>query len=184
MENTVLIPDKVKIELSGMKVIVKGPKHELSMNFDNPMFKGEVEMSVDNNQFKVKTNSEKRKTKALVGAISAHVKNMSLGVTEGFKYKMKILFTHFPMNVTVKDKEVSVKNFLGEKGARISKIVGDTQVKIDKEDIEVTGHNKEDVGQTMANLERACKLKRKDRRVFTDGIFLASKNLQSGEEIR
>ena len=182
MEMKIPLIKDVKIEIDGMKVTVSGKKGELSKMFDNPMFKGEVEMSVGD-EFVVKTSSEKRKTKALVGTIASHVKNMMLGVSDGYKYKMKILYTHFPMNVTVKDKEVSVKNFLGEKGARLAVIVGDTNVKIDKEDIEVTGINVEDVGQTAANLERVCKLTRKDRRVFTDGIFLASRHLQSGDEL-
>ena len=40
----------------------------------------------------------------------------------------------------------------------------------------VRGFNKEDVGQTCANLEQACKKKGKDLRVFQDGIYIVEKS--------
>ena len=42
----------------------------------------------------------------MVGTIRAHINNMIKGVTEGFTYKLKIRYAHFPMKVYVKGDEV------------------------------------------------------------------------------
>jgi large subunit ribosomal protein L6 len=44
--------------------------------------------------------------------------------------------------------------------------------------VTVSGSDREKVGQTAANIEMACKIKKRDRRVFQDGIYIVSK----GEE--
>jgi len=53
--------------------------------------------------------------------------------------------------------------------------MGDTEVIVSGEDIIVKGLSKEDVSQTAANIERATKVKKKDPRVFLDGIFVYEK---------
>jgi large subunit ribosomal protein L6 len=83
----------------------------------------------------------------------------------------------------VKDKEFLVKNFFGEKGTRKAEIVGDAAVKIDKDTVTISGISIEDIGQTAANIETACKLKKRDRRIFIDGIYTSGKHLQTGEHI-
>jgi large subunit ribosomal protein L6 len=90
---------------------------------------------------------------------------------------MKIVFAHFPMAVKVQDKEktVTIENFIGERHPRSSKIVGDAKVQVKGDEVIITGVNKEDVGQTMANLEQATKIRGKDPRVFQDGIYLTSR---------
>jgi large subunit ribosomal protein L6 len=82
------------------------------------------------------------------------------------------------MSITVADGKFSVKNFLGEKGARVVNIMGDAKIHVDKEEINVSGANLEDVGQTAANIERSCKLKGRDRRIFQDGIYITGRHVQ------
>ncbi len=50
--------------------------------------------------------------------------------------------------------------------------MGDTNVVPKGEDIIVQGINIEDVSQTAANIEMATKVKKKDPRVFLDGIYI------------
>jgi large subunit ribosomal protein L6 len=64
-----------------------------------------------------------------------------------------------------------VKNFLGERKARMTSLVGDTKVEVKGQDVAVSGPSKEDVGQTAANLKRVMKIKDKDGRIFQDGIY-------------
>ncbi len=182
-ERNIEMPPEVSVTISGMKVKVSGPKGELTKSFDDPRLNRMVAVEKSDNSVVVKTSSQKRKMKAVAGTIAKHIKNMALGVTTGYKYTMKILYTHFPINVTVKDKEVQIRNFFGEKGARVAKVVGKVDVKIDKDEITLTGINIEDVGQTAANIEQACRLSGRDRRIFQDGIYITGRFLQSGEKL-
>jgi large subunit ribosomal protein L6 len=101
---------------------------------------------------------------------------MITGVEKGFSYKLKIVFSHFPISVKVQGKTVLIENFTGERRARRVKIVGDVQVKVESEDVIVEGINLEDVSQTAANIEQATKVKKKDPRVFLDGIYVYERN--------
>jgi large subunit ribosomal protein L6 len=85
---------------------------------------------------------------------------------------MKIVYSHFPIKTHVKDNELIIENFLGEKLPRRAKIVGDTKVKISGDQIILTGTNIELIGQSMANIEHATEIKNYDPRVFQDGIYL------------
>ena len=103
------------------------------------------------------------------------IRNMIEGVKEGFRYKLKIVYSHFPISVKVQGDKVIIENFLGEKAPRIAKIVGNTKVRVEKQDIIVEGPDIEEVGQTAANIEQATKIKGFDRRVFVDGIYIYEK---------
>jgi large subunit ribosomal protein L6 len=68
-----------------------------------------------------------------------------------------------------------IQNFLGERVPRVAKIVGKTQVKVEGSDLIVSGINIEEVGQTAANIEQACRIVGYDRRKFLDGCYIISK---------
>jgi large subunit ribosomal protein L6 len=76
------------------------------------------------------------------------------------------------MSVKVENKEVVIENFTGERKARRAKIIGDVKIEVQSEDVIVKGINLEEVGQTAANIEQATKVKKKDPRVFLDGIYV------------
>ena len=119
----------------------------------------------------------------MVGTIRSHISNMIYGVKHGFTYKMKIVYAHFPMTVKVKGKLVTIDNFLGERHPRTAKIIGDdVKVSVKGDDVTITGINKENVGQTMANIEQATKIKGRDPRIFQDGIYLVDKKQEELEE--
>jgi large subunit ribosomal protein L6 len=181
IEKSVDIPEDIEVVLEGRKIIVKGPKGEVSRDFSSPRFDDYITLEKEGNLIKITSENETRKMKAMVGTIAAHVKNMITGVKNGYKYVLKINYVHFPITVEVKDDKVIIKNFLGEKGQRIAKIVGDTKIEVKASDMIITGIDKESVGQTAANIEQVCKIKRKDIRVFQDGIFIYQKSLQNEE---
>jgi large subunit ribosomal protein L6 len=175
------IPEKVVLSVQNSVVRVKGPKGEIEKTFGDPRFEKVIKLEVNENKFIVSTSSEKKKVKAMVGTIISHVNNMIIGVTKGYQYKLKIYSVHFPINITFKDKKIQIKNFIGEKTLRFAKAVGNVDVKIDKDEIMVSGINKEEVGHTCTNIEKATRLSKRDRRIFQDGIYLSGRYLQTGE---
>ncbi|TRM78628.1 50S ribosomal protein L6, partial [Sulfolobus sp. D5] len=106
-----------------------------------------------------------------------HLQNMITGVTKGYRYYLKIIYTHFPTTVKVVGDEVQITNLIGEKVVRKAKISKGVKVTIKGEDIVVEGSDIEAVAQTASNIELASKIRGFDRRVFSDGIFLYKKEV-------
>ena len=165
------IPDGVQIQYSDKdgKFTVKGALGTLERTFNNPRIKIEHKGKT----ITIFCNKPRKKDDALVGTWFAHIKNMIRGVTKGFEYKMKIVYSHFPIKTHVKDDELVIENFLGEKLPRRAKIIGDTKVKVSGDQIIINGIDIEHAGQSMANIERATVIKNYDLRVFQDGIYLS-----------
>ena len=167
----IAIPEGVEVIINNNEVSVKGPNGEDSRKFTYP----NVSIKEEEDVVVLETTFPKKKDKAMIGTTRAHINNMIIGVTDGFTYHMKIVFAHFPMTVKVNKDVVVIDNFLGERHPRTAKIVGSSKVAVKGDAVTVTGINKEHVGQTMANLEQATKIKGRDPRVFQDGIYLISK---------
>lgn len=170
IEQIVELPQGVNAEIKGLEVKMSG-KTSTSRTFKA----ANVELTKSGNSIKICGNNDMKITKAIVLAISAHLKNMIRGVQEGHESKLAIVYSHFPLNVQVKGTTIDINNFLGEKRPRIAKIVGSTKVEIKGKEIFVRGPDIEAVGQTAANMEQATKVRGKDRRIFQDGIFLVEK---------
>ena len=162
------IPEGVNVAIEGQKVSVSGPKGSLERQFSVTG----VEIRKAGSGLEVVAHFPRRREKAMVGTVAAHIRNMVAGVTSGFRYEMQVYYSHFPMNVSIQGNKIVIKNFLGEKFPRESKIIGDTKVEISGQDVTVTGNNREHVGQTAANMEQATKIRRKDPRRFQDGIYI------------
>jgi len=173
------IPDNVGVEISGMKVKVKGPKGELVKDFSHIR---RVILRKENSKVIVETYFANRKVKACVGTIASHIRNMIIGVTKGYRYKLKIVYSHFPISVKVQGKKIIIENFLGEKAPRITEIYGDdVTVRVEGDDVIVEGIDIEHVGQTAANIEKVARVKEYDPRVFMDGIYIYEKGVMEEE---
>jgi len=166
------IPEGVEVKVEGRLVTVKGEKGILTRDFSH----APLSIRLEEGKVVTQANWPRKREAALVGTISSHIQNMITGVTKGFTYKLKIVFSHFPISVKVHENKVAIENFTGERSARIADIMGDTEVIVKGEDVIVQGLYIEDVSQTAANIERATKVKRKDPRVFLDGIYVYEKH--------
>ncbi len=129
-------------------------------------------IELDGKEVVIRANWPRKTEAALVGTVSSHIQNMIVGVTKGFTYKLKIVFSHFPISVKVKENTVLIENFTGERSPRKARIMGDVKVQAKGDDVVVQGIDLEDVSQTAANIEKATKVKKKDPRVFLDGIYV------------
>lgn len=172
MQRKLEIPEKVEITIEGNTVIVKKEVNELKEEFDL----GSIQLEKKDDQVTITAEDPKKHEKAMLGTIQGKIQNMIKGLTEGYEYKLKLIYRHFPVKLDVKDKKVEIKNFAGEQQSRSVNIMGkNTEVEVKGEDITVKGKNKEKTGQTAANLEQATWIKKKDPRVFQDGIYIVKK---------
>lgn len=167
-----IIPAEVNVEVNELTVKVSGPKGNLERRFETTQ---NIKIAKQENKIVVSSESERRDVKSLVGTVAAHIRNMIEGVTKGFVYKLKVVYSHFPVTVKLEGDKILIQNFLGERAPRVAKIVGNAKVEIKGQEITVTGINKDDVGQTAANLEQITRIKGYDRRTFMDGCYIVSK---------
>ncbi len=171
LKKTVPIPDGVNVTYEGNVFSASGEKGN---NQRFIWFPG-ITIEVTGSEVTVDAASSRKKQKAMVGTLASHINNMMKGVVDGFEYRMKVVYSHFPMQIKVEGKKLVIGNFLGEKSPRVAKILGETKIKTSADEVIVTGINKEDVGQTAANIEQKTKIKRFDPRVFQDGIYIVEK---------
>ena len=169
---TVEIPEGVEGMLEGRIVTIKGEKGELVRDFSH----APINIQLDGKTVTVQASWPRKKEAALVGTVRSHIQNMIKGVTTGFTYKLKIVFSHFPITVKIKEKALTIENFTGERNPRKAKIMGETKVTVKGDDVIVQGINLEDVSQTAANIQNATKIRNKDPRVFLDGIYVYEKH--------
>jgi large subunit ribosomal protein L6 len=168
ISENIAVPDDVEVSLEGKRFTVKGPKGTLVRDFSF----APVSMELNGKNICIRAEWPRKREASLVGTLRSHMQNMITGVRKGFTYKVKIVFSHFPISVKLKGKTVLIENFTGERSPRKAKIIGDVQIKIQSEDIFVQGIDLEKVSQTAANIEQATRVKRKDPRIFLDGLYV------------
>ena len=166
------VPEGLEVKVSGKTVEVGGKKGKLTRTFDIPKLK----ITLEGRDLTAEVASVLRKDKAAVGTFKAHVLNMFKGVTDGYVYKLRVVYSHFPITVKAEPKCFVISNFLGERSPRVAEIVGDTTVEVNNDEVVVKGINKDDVGQTAINIERATSVKYRDLRTFQDGCYIFEKS--------
>jgi large subunit ribosomal protein L6 len=169
MTKKIRLPKEVSISIqAGNKVTLSGPKGELKRTFKTYR----VNLSNEGNVITLSGSPSNKQTGMFIETICAHLRNMTEGLVYGYEYKMKLIYSHFPMSIQVEKGVVNIKNFLGEKFPRKARIVGNTKVEAKGQEVIVSGINKDEVGQTASNLEQKSKVKGKDIRRYQDGVYL------------
>jgi len=177
-ENVIDIPKDVKVFIKARRVTVKGPRGILRRDFRHLA----LDFQIVNNGRQIKAEmwfGDRRKL-ACIRTATSHIKNMMVGVTKGFLYKMRMVYAHFPIGVTVENegKEVGIRTFLGEKHVRSVRMY--TGVKVSrsegvKDEIILQGNNIEEVSQSAANIHIKSRVCDKDIRKFLDGVYVSHK---------
>ncbi|MFH0896783.1 MAG: 50S ribosomal protein L6 [Candidatus Bathyarchaeota archaeon] len=165
---TIKIPESLDVSVDQNMVSVKGPLGTLERSFYN----APVDIRRESDEILIEAIWPDKKRLALVGTIKSHIRNMLTGVTNGFTYKLKIVYAHFPMSVKVQNEEVLVENFGGERMPRKIKIPNTVKAEVTGDDIIVKGINLEEVSQAAANIQQATLIRNKDPRIFLDGIYI------------
>merc|ERR1712048_234437 len=162
-EKSIEIPEGVTVQAKARQVTVSGPRGKLSRNFKHL----QVQIEVRGNRVYACYWFGARREIAKVQTVLAHINNLIKGVTRGFETKMRFVYAHFPVNVTIsKDKKnVEIRNFLGEKVVRVVDMRdGVTCERSDKvkDEIILTGNDIDLVSQSAADIQQICLVKRKD----------------------
>jgi large subunit ribosomal protein L6 len=166
------VPSGVKVALSqeGAQLSVSGKLGSTTKVINTNL----TSVKIDGDKITVKEAGNKKlakKAELAAQAISSEIRSAIKGVESGVEKKMKIVYAHFPMSIEVKGDQFMAKNVFGEKKPRIAKIIGSTKVEVKGQDVTVKGCDPYDVGQTAANINRLSFVRRKDSRVFQDGIY-------------
>ncbi|TRZ67979.1 MAG: 50S ribosomal protein L6 [Methanothrix sp.] len=165
------VPVGVDVDIGDTLVTVTGPLGTVSRRIWYPS----IVVRKEDSSLIVVTKTDRKRNRAMVGTLASHLGNMIRGVTDGFEYRMKVVYSHFPIQLKATKEKLVISNFLGGRKPRTANILGDTKVDIQGDAVIVTGIDKESVGQTMANIEQATKVRGFDIRVFQDGIYLVDK---------
>merc|ERR1712210_285654 len=164
------IPDGVTASVKSRVVTVKGPRGSLSKSFSHLAV--DIFM-VDKQTIKVEKWFGKKKELAAV-------RTLCNGVTKGYKYKMRAVYAHFPINCAISEggSLVEVRNFLGEKFVRKVRMhdgVKCENSKEQKDELLLTGNSLEAVSQSAALIQQSTTVKNKDIRKFLDGLYVSEK---------
>jgi len=179
----------VEVEVGARKIKVTGPKGTLERDFkhirmDIRKVPGkELEYTEEDKEYnsdfiKVDLWFASRKQLACVRTICSHIENLFTGVIQGFQYKMRFVYSHFPINVSLAGNVVEIRNFLGEKRVRRIPLLDgvDYERSADvKDQIVLSGIDIAAVSLTAAKIQQATNIRHKDLRKFLDGIYVSEK---------
>merc|ERR1712194_208430 len=96
---------------------------------------------------------------AALRTVCSHIDNMVTGVQRKFRYAMRLVFAHHPINckITNGGKTVELRNFMGV-----------------KDEIWIEGHDIDDTSRSAALIHQSCLVKNKDIRKFLDGVYVSA----------
>ncbi|MGA1669371.1 MAG: 50S ribosomal protein L6 [Candidatus Nanopelagicaceae bacterium] len=145
----IAIPSGVEVTLNGNDVAVKGPKGTLSLTVAEP-----ITVAKEENAIVVTRPSDERKAKELHGLSRTLIANMITGVTTG--YTKKIVLTGVGYRVALKGKDLEFQ--LGySHNILFPAPEGITFASASQTELEVTGVNKQLVGEVTAKIQKLRK---------------------------
>ncbi|KAI9804324.1 MAG: hypothetical protein M1833_007131 [Piccolia ochrophora] len=175
------IPEKVKVHIKSRIVTVEGPRGKLTKNLSHLA----VSFSHPRKELiTIEMHHGARKNIAALRTVRTIINNLIIGVTRGFKYKMRYVYAHFPINVNIEKNnetglfDVDIRNFIGEKIVRRVTMQPGVDVetsKNQKDEIQLTGNSLENVSQSAADIQQICRVRNKDIRKFLDGLYVSER---------
>jgi len=168
------LPEGVSCSLSNGLLICKKGAVELSRFVNVPS----IHLLLNDGSIILETEYGNKKQLNVIMSLTAHIRNLFSGLEKRYVYKMQACNVHFPMTLKVESDRLAINNFLGEKKPRYADILPNVEVEVKGQNISVYSHDKESAGQTAANIEKATKVRNRDRRVFQDGIYIVEKTME------
>ncbi|EHA53951.1 60S ribosomal protein L9A [Pyricularia oryzae] len=180
-EELLEVPEGVKISIKSRLITVEGPRGKLTKSLNHIAV---TFSQPSKNVIGIEIHHGKRKDVATLRTVRTLINNLIIGVTKGYKYKMRYVYAHFPINVNVEknnetgNAEVEIRNFIGEKLVRRVAMQPGVEVEISKaqkDELILSGNSVEAVSQSAADIQQICKVRNKDIRKFLDGMYVSEK---------
>ncbi|XP_024367852.1 large ribosomal subunit protein uL6 [Physcomitrium patens] len=181
---TMDLPEGVKVEIKAKQIRVSGPRGTLTRNFKHLNL--DFQLQEGGRKLQVDAWFGTRKTMAAIRTAISHINNLITGVTKGYRYKMRFVYAHFPINASIGgDKDnIEIRNFLGEKKVRkVDMLQGVTVTRSEKvkDELVLEGNDIELVSRSCALINQKCHVKKKDIRKFLDGVYVSDKGTMDAE---
>ena len=171
ISESIQIPEGVSCLMADSTLVAKKGGNEVKKVFQAPL----IEVKVENNSIVFSSKKGNKNQLKVIMSFVAHINNIFKGLNEPFVYKLQTCNVHFPMTLKVEKDRLIINNFLGEKKPRSAKILPETKVDVKGQNITITSSDKEAAGETATNIEKATKIRNRDRRIFQDGIYITEK---------
>jgi len=171
LQEEIEIPAGISCETVGRLIKCTKDGTTLMREIEN----SEIEAKVSGNKIVLTCSKGNRTHNMVMQSLVAHIRNLFIGLQEKFTYILEACNVHFPMTLKVEGTQLSINNFLGEKTPRYASIMPGSNVEIKGQKITVVSYDISLAGQTAANIEKATKVRNRDRRVFQDGIYIVTK---------
>ena len=175
------IPEGVTVAIKARNITVTGPRGTLTKDLKH------IDVTfakINNRAIKITVHNGDRKHVTALRTVKSLIANLITGVTKGYKYKLRYVYAHFPINVNVVEKDgdkfIEIRNFLGEKRVRHVKIFDGVTVEqstTQKDELVVSGNSLEAVSQNAADVQQICRVRNKDIRKFLDGIYVSERGV-------
>eukprot|EP00475_Leptophrys_vorax_P020362 TRINITY_DN27856_c0_g1_i1.p1 TRINITY_DN27856_c0_g1~~TRINITY_DN27856_c0_g1_i1.p1 ORF type:complete len:191 (+),score=63.85 TRINITY_DN27856_c0_g1_i1:76-648(+) len=180
-----VIPEGVKVEIKSRVITVTGPRGTLTKDFRHIQI--DLKIQAKGRKCVAELWHCDRKTAACLRSITAGIQNMIKGVTKGFRYKMRLVYAHFPINANIEEdgKVLEIRNFLGEKIVRTVRLADGVTIERSsdvKDELVLSGNDINAVSQSAARIQQSCLVKNKDIRKYLDGIYVSEKGHVVQEE--
>ena len=89
------IPENVKASFKSSMLTVEGPLGKTYKNFR----KIPVDIEINDNTVLLKARGTRNSSYAIMNTARSIIRNLFEGVVDGYTIKMKVVFSHFPINV-------------------------------------------------------------------------------------
>ncbi|XP_064988389.1 large ribosomal subunit protein uL6-like [Musa acuminata AAA Group] len=182
---TMDVPEGVTVKVNAKIVEVEGPRGKLTRDFKHLNL--DFELIEGGKKLKVDAWFGSRKTTAAIRTSISHIQNLITGVTKGYRYKMRLVYAHFPINASITNSNscIEIRNFLGEKKVRkVDMLNGVTILRSEKvkDELVLDGNDVELVSRSAALINQKCHVKNKDIRKFLDGIYVSERGTIAEEQ--
>ena len=144
-EQPITIPSGVSVSVDGAAVTVKGPKGELSQEIP-----GAIALEVGDDAVSVRRADDERESRSLHGLVRSLVNNMVIGVSKGFQKDLEIVGTGY--RAAAKGSNALELQLGYSHSITVEAPEGITFTLPRNTFIEVTGIDKQVVGQVAANI--------------------------------